>query len=82
MAEDLSPAQRRTLAARAALAAKFSTPQEKSAYFSDLARRSAERRLTLSGDEAAALVGAYDLLRSIVGRIDGDPRIAAEGGAR
>ena len=80
MSEPLTPAQCRTRSARQALAAKFSTPEERSEYFRDLARRSHERRLTLSGDEAAALVGAYDLLRSVVGRARGEAVV--EGGAR
>jgi len=68
MAEPLTPAQLRTLPARRALAAKFSSPQEKSEHFRSLARRSHERRLTLSGDEAAALLHFHELLGSIVDR--------------
>ena len=68
MADILSPAQRRTLPARQALAAKFSSPEEKSAHFRSLAHRSHERRLTLSGDEVAALEHAYRLLGGIVER--------------
>ena len=66
MEEALTPAQRRTLPARQALAAKFSSPEEKSEHFRSLARRSHERRLTLSGDEAAALLHFHELLGSIV----------------
>jgi hypothetical protein len=68
MADILSPAQRRTLSARQAFAAKFSSPEEQSAHFRSLARRSHERRLTLSGDEAAALLHFHGLLGSIVDR--------------
>ena len=68
MPEPLSPAQRRTLAARQALAAKFSTPEEKSEHYRELARRSNDGRIVLSGDEAAALVGAYELLGRIAAR--------------
>ena len=68
MADILSPAQRRTLPARQALAAKFSSPEAKSAHFRSLAHRSHERRLTLSGDEAAALLRFHELLGSIVKR--------------
>ena len=68
MAEPLTPAQRRTLPARQALAAKFSSPEAKSAHFRSLAHRSHERRLTLSGDEAAALEHIYRLLGGIVDR--------------
>ena len=68
MAESLSPAQRRTLPARQALAARFRTPEERSEYFRELARRSHERRLTLSGDEAATLAQISDFLRRLVER--------------
>jgi hypothetical protein len=68
MEEGLTPAQRRTLPARQALAAKFSSPQEKSEHFRGLARRSHERRLTLSGDEASALLHFHGLLGRIVER--------------
>jgi hypothetical protein len=68
MPEVLSPAQRRTLPARQALAAKFSSPEEKTSHFRALARRSHARRLTLSGDEAAILAQLSDLLRRIVDR--------------
>ena len=64
MSETLTPAQRRTLPARQALAAKFASTAEKTEYFRELARRSHERRLTLSGDEATALLAAYTLLGS------------------
>jgi hypothetical protein len=67
--ETLTPAQRRTLPARQALEAKFATTAEKTEYFRELARRSHERRLTLSGDEATAVLDAYALLRSIAERV-------------
>ena len=60
MPETLTPAQRRTLPARQALEAKFATTVEKTEYFRDLALRSHERRLTLSGDEAAAVLRAQE----------------------
>ena len=72
----LTPRQRQTLAGRQALAAKFSTPEEKSEHYRRLARRSNEGRLVLSGDEADALSRAYRLLGEIVGRAS-----CAEGGA-
>jgi hypothetical protein len=68
MSEPLTPAQRRTLPARQALAGKFASPEEKTAYFRNLAQRSHERRLVLSGDDAAALLAAYTLLRQIAER--------------
>ena len=68
MPEPLTPAQRRTLPGRQAHAAKFASTAEKTEYFRDLARRSHERRVVLSGDEAAAVLAAYTLLRSIAER--------------
>jgi hypothetical protein len=68
VSETLTPAQRRTLPARQALTAKFASTAEKTEYFRDLARRSHERRLVLSGDEAEAVVAAYTLLRQIAER--------------
>jgi hypothetical protein len=66
--ETLTPAQRRTLPARQALEAKFTSTAEKAEYFRELARRSHERRLILSGDEVAAVLAAYALLRRIAER--------------
>jgi hypothetical protein len=79
--ETLTPAQRRTLPARQAQAAKFLDPEQKSRHFRELARRSHERRLTLSGDEAAMLAHVSDVLRRIVERDQRphDPRTAQEG---
>jgi hypothetical protein len=68
MPNPLTPAQRRTLPARQALAAQFASPEAKTEYYQELSRRSHERRLTLSGDEAAALLAAYTLLRQIIER--------------
>jgi hypothetical protein len=68
MPDPLTPAQRRTLPARQALAAQFASPEAKTEYYQELARRSHERRLVLSGDEAAALLAAYTLLRQIAER--------------
>ena len=68
MAETLTPAQRRTLPAREALAGKFRNPEAKSEYYRALAAKANARRVVLSGDEADALAGAYRLLGEIVGR--------------
>ena len=68
MTEPLTPAQRRTRAARDALAGKFESPEQKSEHYRALARRSAEQRVTLRADEAAALRDAYALLRRIAER--------------
>ena len=58
--ETLTPAQRRTLPARQAFGAKFSSPEEQSAYFAALARRSHERRRTLSGAQSVSLLALLE----------------------
>lgn len=68
MAETLTRAQRRTLPARQALAEKFATPEQKSAFYSGLAKRSSADRLVLSGDERLALLSAYEILSRIAER--------------
>jgi hypothetical protein len=68
MEEGLTPAQRRTLPARQALAAKFSSPEEKSEHFRALARRSHAGRVVLSAGEAAELAQVSDVLRRLVER--------------
>ena len=68
MEKGLTPAQQRTLAARRAFAARFGSSEEQSEHFRALARRSHQRRVTLSTDEAAALLDACDLLRRIAER--------------
>jgi hypothetical protein len=82
--------QRQTLAARQALASRFTTPEERSEHYRALGRKSAADRLVLSGDARAALVEAYALLGRVVGQErsqpdelqtssseTGDPEIAA-----
>ena len=64
----LSPAQRRTLPARKALAAKFSSPEEKRDYYREIGERGNAGRVVLRADEAAALVDAYSLLSRIAER--------------
>jgi hypothetical protein len=64
----LANRRRQTLPARQALAERFSSTAEKSKHFRELARKSHECRVTLSGDEAAALVEAYELLGKITER--------------
>lgn len=59
--------QERTRAARAAFNAKFSTPEEKSRHFADLARKRAGR-IELSAEEAQALTNVYDILRRVAER--------------
>ncbi len=71
MSETLTPQQRRTLKARETLAAKFATPEEKSAHYRELAEREATRRrggIVLSAEEASALAHAYDIMRSVAER--------------
>ena len=75
MAETLTREQERTLPARRALAAKFTTSEEKSQHYRQLAEKANAGRVVLSGAEAAALAGqaevlgeAYRLLASIAER--------------
>ncbi len=65
----LSPAQRRTLPARKALAAKFSSPEAKREYYREIGERGNAGRLVLRADEAEALRDAYRLLRTIADRL-------------
>jgi hypothetical protein len=64
----LADRQKQTLPARQALAERFTSPQEKTDFYRELGRRSADTRVVLSGDEAAALVDAYSLLSRIAER--------------
>jgi hypothetical protein len=66
--------QRQTAAARKAFDRKFATPDQRSEYFRDLAQRSHKGRISLSPDEAEALVSAY----SILGRIAERARLKLE----
>ena len=50
-----SPRQQQAARARRTFLDKFPTPEARSQYFRDLSQRSAERRLTLSGEEAEAV---------------------------
>jgi hypothetical protein len=68
LAEPPTHRQRQTLPARQALAEKFPSPADKTEHFRKLAQKSHERRITLSGDEAVALVDAYSLLSRIAER--------------
>ena len=75
MPETLTLRQRQTVPGRRALAGQFSSPEARTEHYRALGRRSAERRITLSGDEAAALVDAYALLSRIAQRA----RVKVEG---
>ena len=68
MPETLTARQRQTLPGRRALADQFPTPEARTEHYRALARRSADRRVVLSGDEAAALADAYSLLGRIAER--------------
>ena len=65
----LSPAQRRTLPARKALVAKFSSPEAKREYYREIGERGNAGRVVLRAEEAAALRDAYALLRTIAERL-------------
>ena len=76
--QDTDPAavvkrRRQTANASAAFAAKFQTPEDEREHFRELARRSAERRVVLSGEEAAALRDAYAALRRVAERALSSP---------
>jgi hypothetical protein len=68
MPELLSPAQRRTLPAREALARKFDSPEAKKRHYRAMADKANAGRVVLSGDEAEAVVQAYRLLEMIAER--------------
>jgi hypothetical protein len=65
----LSPAQRRTLPARKALAAKFPDPEAKREYYREIGERGNAGRVVLRAEEAAALRDAYALLAKIADRL-------------
>jgi hypothetical protein len=54
---------------RRAFAARFSTPEEKSAYFREIGERGNAGRIVLRAEEAEALRDAYRLLASIANRL-------------
>ena len=71
MSDPLTARQRQTQAAREALAARFTSPEERSEFYRALGRKSAAQRVVLSRDDVAALaplVDAYALLARIVAR--------------
>lgn len=69
MAETLTRAQKRTLPARRALAAKFSTPESRSEHYRQLAAKANAGRVTLSADEAEAVATALRLLGTISAKL-------------
>ena len=68
MSESITPRQRQTASGRRAFLESFPSSEDRSEHFRDMARRSAESRVVLSGEEAAALSGAYRLLSRIAAR--------------
>ncbi len=68
----LTPGQRRTFAAREALARKFSSPEEKQQFYREVGERGNAGRAVLRADDAAALRQAYALLSEIVERLPKD----------
>ena len=77
MPEPITARQQQTLAGRQALADRFPTPEARTQHYRELGRRSAERRVVLSGDEAAALRNAYALLAKIADRLPDHSESAA-----
>jgi hypothetical protein len=62
--------QRQTLAARQAFANRFTSPEEREAYYRNLGQRSAEGRIILTGEQADALRQAYAFLRTIAPKLE------------
>jgi hypothetical protein len=78
--DSLTPSQRRTLAARNALRDKLGSEQARSDHYREIGARGNAERLTLSGEERAALSEAYDLLHRIAARHGLNQADAAENG--
>jgi hypothetical protein len=74
--ETLTPGQRKTAAARKALAQKFPSPEEKSEHYRAMAQKANAGRVVLRAEEAVALRDAYTLLRTIANRLP-DPSESA-----
>ncbi len=51
----------------------FPTPEAKTDFYRELARRANDGRIVLSRDDAEALVSAYELLQRIAHRARGEP---------
>jgi hypothetical protein len=65
----LAARQAQTRTARQTFSNSFNSPESRTAYFRDLGRRSAERRVTLSAEQAEAVAAAYQLLGSIASKL-------------
>ena len=72
----LSPAQRRTLPGRQALAAKFSTPEEKRQFYREIGERGNAGRVVLRAEDARVLGEAYRLLAKIADRLPEPTEVA------
>jgi hypothetical protein len=64
-----NPNSKRTQRAREVFAERFASPEERTAFYRELGRHSAQGRIILSGEAAAALRDAYALLRSIAPKL-------------
>jgi cob(I)alamin adenosyltransferase len=71
MSDCLTTRQRQTLAGRQVLAGQFSSQEAKIEHYRALGRRSAERRVVLTGTEAATVAEALRLLSRVSGKFEG-----------
>ena len=67
--QELSPNQKRTLAARRTFAGSFATPEEKRAHYRALGTKAAAGRLVLSASDAQAVAEAMRLLAPVMAKI-------------
>ena len=62
----LTPNQRRTQRARERFAARFSSPEEKSAFYRELGLKSAASRVILPAEAVTSIAEAVRLLEGVV----------------
>jgi hypothetical protein len=68
--DQFSASQRRTQAARSTFSTRFSTAEEKAAYYRDIGEKGNAGRVTLAPDEAAVFLHALELLRPIAAKAE------------
>jgi hypothetical protein len=77
----LTPAQRRTLAARQAFSAQFASDEERSAHYRRMAVRSNAARVVLNREEARAFLEAFAVMQVVADRAqracDAEPAVAS-----
>jgi hypothetical protein len=67
------PSRRNPIEARAALARKFSTPEERSEFYRHIGARGNAGRLTMPAEDVRALGEAYALLSRLAAKYQFDP---------